>query len=122
VPATPRGDRYAEPLDDSVRIVRAVPSGLGYTLNLEATRAGAVEIQSLWFPGWEVDAASGPATPILGPSKNGRIQLDLARPGSYEIAVVFGNTPARAAGNVIALLTALLLYPAMRAASIQPGG
>jgi hypothetical protein len=113
VPEAPRGDRHAQPLDDSVRIVRAVPAGLGYALKLEAARPGAVEIQSLWFPGWQVDGATGPARPILGPSPNGRIQLELAKPGSYEIAVVFGDTPARTAGNLIAWLTAILLYPAI---------
>jgi hypothetical protein len=113
-PAAPRGEQYVQPLDDSVRIVRAVPSGLGYALKLEAARPGAVEIQSLWFPGWEVDGASGPATPIVGPSANGRIQLDLAKPGGYEVAVVFADTAARTAGGLITFLTAILLYPAMR--------
>jgi hypothetical protein len=121
-PAAPRGEQYAQPLDDSVRIVRAVPSGLGFSLKLEAARPGAVEIQSLWFPGWQVDGASGPATPTLGPSANGRIRLDLARPGSYEIAVVLGNTAPRTAGNLITFLTAILLYPAMRIARGWPVG
>ncbi len=114
VPAAPRGERYAQPLDESVQIIRAVPAGLGYALKLEAARPGSIEIQSLWFPGWEIDGASGPATPTLAPSANGRIQLDLAKQGSYEVAVVLGDTAPRTAGNLITLLTAILLYPAMR--------
>jgi hypothetical protein len=125
VPTAPRGERYAHLLDDSVRIVRAVPSGLGYALKLEAAKPGSVETQSLWFPGWQVDRVSGPATPTLAPSAKGRVQLDLARPGSYELQVIFGNTAARTAGNLLTWLSVILLYPTMRLISrrvIDPVG
>jgi hypothetical protein len=114
LPAAPRGTHYAEPLDASVRIVRAVPVGLGYSLKVEAGRPGAVEIQSLWFPGWRIEDASGPAAPILGPSSSGRIQLGFVRPGGYEVEIVFGNTPVRSAGTLISWLTVILLHPALR--------
>jgi hypothetical protein len=45
---------------------------------------------------------------------NGRIQLSLVKPGSYQIVIVFGDTPVRTAGTLITWLTAILLYPAMR--------
>jgi hypothetical protein len=96
-----------------VRILRAVPVGLGYSLKVEAGRPGAVEIQSLWFPGWKIADAAGTAAPILGPSSSGRIQLGFVKSGSYEIEMVFGNTPVRSAGALISWLSVILLFPAI---------
>ncbi len=98
-----------------LEIERASRGPTDFQLVVKTPDAGALEVQSLWFPGWRVVTRSGPAAATALGSPEGRIRVELPRAGRYELAVEFGLTPLRAAASGITLGTlAGLLYAAWR--------
>ena len=62
-----------------------------------------VEIPITYFPGWEV-YSNGQKISQEDPSKHGLIRVRLPE-GTYKIQLNFSNTPVRAIGNIISLLS-----------------
>ena len=60
-----------------------------------------------YFPGWEV-SANKKKIPQNAPSKMGLIRFELPK-GNYQIEIKLQDTPIRVIGNMISLLSALVV-------------
>ncbi|OGE72420.1 hypothetical protein A3H40_04210 [Candidatus Daviesbacteria bacterium RIFCSPLOWO2_02_FULL_38_15] len=66
-----------------------------------------IEIPITYFPGWEVRANNAVVTQS-SPSKMGLIRFELPK-GNYQIEIKLQDTPIRVIGNMISLLSALVV-------------
>lgn len=72
-------------------------------------RNGLLSLNIHAFPGWQVRTVDGPAEVRLATDERGLLQLGFPKTGRYEVNVWFGASPAGEAGNVLTLVTALVL-------------
>lgn len=75
--------------------------------NIKILKRADVEIPITYFPGWEV-WANGNKVTQEEPSKSGLIRVKLPE-GDYQIKLNFSNTTVRSLGNIITLLSALVI-------------
>lgn len=73
----------------------------------EVIKASDIEIPITYFPGWQIKANQQNIT-LEEPSNLGLIRVKLP-PGNYQVQVQFINTPVRLIGNIISLLSWLIL-------------
>ena len=78
-----------------------------YTATIDAKNESILQINTLWFPGWQV-AINGQVREPLVTSDVGVMQIIIPT-GSHKIEVKFGLTPIRAAGRNISLVSVALL-------------
>lgn len=75
--------------------------------NIKVLKRADVEIPITYFPGWEV-WANDKLISQEEPSERGLIRVLLPE-GDYQIKLNFSNTPVRSLGNIITLLSALVV-------------
>lgn len=66
-----------------------------------------IEIPLTYFPGWKV-WANDELVEVETPDKYGLVRFKLT-PGNYDVKVVFTDTPVRKAGNILSLISALIV-------------
>ncbi|MHB8420795.1 MAG: phospholipid carrier-dependent glycosyltransferase [Myxococcales bacterium] len=108
--------RLVEALPGVQKAEAVQPRSNEYDIEADATRAGDLDVQSYWFPGWKVELRSGPARPTLSQSPLGLLRVHLPAAGHYRLHVAFGRTPLRAVAEGLSLLTLLLVWPLFRLA------
>ena len=75
--------------------------------NIKVLKEADVEVPITYFPGWEVWVNDKKITQG-DPSKRGLVRVRLPE-GDHQVKLNFTNTPVRSAGNIITLLSALVV-------------
>jgi hypothetical protein len=106
--------KLAEKLPGIETLETQQPRGNEYEIGATAKFPADIDLDTFWFPGWDVDLRSGPGTPTLAQSPTGLIRIHLPVAGTYQLHVAFHHTPVRAAAELMTLFSLLLIWPIFR--------
>jgi hypothetical protein len=90
------------------------PRATEYDVTIQAQGPGTVDVQSYWFPCWQIIEQEGPAAVTLESSADTRLRLSVPAAGSYKLRVAFRPTPIFWFAEFLSLLCLVLLWPVMR--------
>lgn len=98
---------YPEADKGKIEVVKFEKKGTKAESNIKVFTDSLIEVPMTYFPGWEVKANNRVIIQST-PSAMGLIRFELPK-GEYSLAVEFKDTPIRIVGNMISLMSGLLI-------------
>ena len=99
---------------DNIEVLSGVAQGSGYnvrsnkfSLNIDVAENAYIQVPVFDFPDWQV-YVNNQKIEHDNKSQLGRIGFNLT-PGNYQVKGILKDTPARTAGNILTILSALVL-------------